>query len=423
MIILFYVFGRSRGILFKDKIMTCLFFFFLAAFTPFGIIAEIHTIEGVRFQGQIIELTDKDEWVYSEEGELKSLDINNIHSVYFIGEPKPVRPAFEAGIRLVDGSYLGGTLEGGHEESVYFRHSLLGRLSIPVDLIAKLILASPSIPQDFERHGQKEEDDVLFKKSKGMRGRDYITGTLERFTEDGLEFDCTLGMLNFDYPEIEAVTLAQPLEFPRIEGRKVSVVFRDGSGMFYAGLVGIQSGKARFSTPIRDPLSVSLAAIGSILFFAEDIHHLSDMEPVEVEEVPYIGDKGSFIYPLRRDRTVTGRMLSCKGRTFAKGLGLHAFTRVTYPLEKKYRALETFVGICDEVLELPAEGSVVFAISVDDQEAFKSPIIRGGHPPLKLPRIDLREASFLTLTVDFADGFDSGDRALIGNPVLIKTGR
>ncbi len=34
----------------------------------------------------------------------------------------------------------------------------------------------------------------------------------------------------------------------------------------------------------------------------------------------------------------------------------------------------------------------------------------------------LKEAKRLEITVDFADGFDSGDRALLGNPVLVKSG-
>ena len=117
---------------------------------------------------------------------------------------------------------------------------------------------------------------------------------------------------------------------------------------------------------------------------------------------------------------MTGESLSCMGKRFAKGLGLHSRTSLTFALEGKYLAFETFMGLSDEVLKLSAEGSVQFEIMVDGKEMYRSPVIRGGSPCMRMPRLGLKGASALKITVNFADGFDSGDRALLGNPILLK---
>jgi hypothetical protein len=96
---------------------------------------------------------------------------------------------------------------------------------------------------------------------------------------------------------------------------------------------------------------------------------------------------------------------------------------LTYSLEGKYLALEAFMGISDEVLALPAKGSVRFEVEVDGKEAYSSPVLRGGNPCKRLPRIGLKGAFTMKITVDFADGFDSGDRALLGDPILLKSPR
>jgi hypothetical protein len=71
-------------------------------------------------------------------------------------------------------------------------------------------------------------------------------------------------------------------------------------------------------------------------------------------------------------------------------------------------------------MDLPAQGSVRILVDVDGRRVYKSPVLLGGTPPIRMPRVDLKDADQLTITVDFADGFDSGDRALLGHPVLVK---
>ncbi|MFH1999598.1 MAG: NPCBM/NEW2 domain-containing protein, partial [Planctomycetota bacterium] len=105
---------------------------------------------------------------------------------------------------------------------------------------------------------------------------------------------------------------------------------------------------------------------------------------------------------------------------FARGLGIHSRTRLTYCLDGKFQGFETHLGLSDEVLDLPAKGSIRLDLFVDEKKVYSSPVIRGGDGIIKTPLIDLNDASRLSLLIDFADGFDSGDRAILGNPVLVR---
>ena len=204
---------------------TCLIFILWLSRVQAGLPAEIHTLDGELFRGEIVEFQAEGQWVYSVEGELNYLDASEIHSIYFAPESLEDRTQFSAGIELVEGSFLGGELEGGEGENLRFRHPVLGRFAMPVDWVSKLVLAKPSLPQDFERHDQREENDVLFKTGIGVRGRDFITGILESFSERGLVFDCALGRLEFKFEDIEALTLAQSEDHAEKKGKRVQIDF------------------------------------------------------------------------------------------------------------------------------------------------------------------------------------------------------
>jgi hypothetical protein len=382
--------------------------------------AEIHTLKGATLLGEIVDLTEDHKLILARGEGQTDIDLVDIYAIYFPASPAQPLNAPMAGIRLVDGSFLAGRIEGGDEEHLYFIHPSMGRLSLLIDNLSQIVFNEPRLPEAFNRYPTGKEDDVVFKRRSGLRGQDYIRGTLVRFSSKSLRFNCNLGELEFSLEDLEAITLAQwePPSLP--PGPSITAIFRKGSGVLKGVLMGVHREGVEIGTSFTKGIKLKRDAVDSLLFKGEGHVFLSDLDPVKVEEVPYIGGPEFFLYPFQKDQSVTGALLSCGERKYAKGLGLHAKATLTFPLNKAYKAFESFIGLCDEVLELPAEGSVRFEIRVDDETRFESPVMRGGDPPIKIPRIDLTDASLLTLMVDFAEGFDSGDRALFGNPVLIR---
>lgn len=131
--------------------------------------------------------------------------------------------------------------------------------------------------------------------------------------------------------------------------------------------------------------------------------YLSDLKPAELRLVPYLD--GSFT--LGRDRSVGGRPLRLAGKAYARGLGAHSRSDVTYALDGGFQTFAATLGIDDAV---GAAGSVIFRIFGDDKPLFESPVVRGGDKPIEL-KLPVKGILLLRLEVDYADGGDTADQA------------
>ena len=95
---------------------------------------------------------------------------------------------------------------------------------------------------------------------------------------------------------------------------------------------------------------------------------------------------------------------------------MHSAARLTYRLDKRYRAFEAAVALDDQV---GTGGSVICAVYVDDKLAWKSEVIRGGAAPVPV-KVDLSGAKRLSLIVEFAERGDELDRVDWLNARLIE---
>ncbi len=142
------------------------------------------------------------------------------------------------------------------------------------------------------------------------------------------------------------------------------------------------------------------------------LDYLSDRDSVDYRHVPYLRVPWQF----QCDRNVLGGPLQVAGRTYAKGLGVHTASRLTYDLpsnasSRKFRRFVASVAVDDVARD---GGSVIFRVYLKhgDQwkSAFTSPIVRGGDAPLPV-EVELQDASQLALLADFADRGDELDYA------------
>jgi hypothetical protein len=112
---------------------------------------------------------------------------------------------------------------------------------------------------------------------------------------------------------------------------------------------------------------------------------------------------------------VLGGLLAVAGRTYPKGLGMHSASRLTYDLQqepvKEYARFVSQVALDDASTD---QGSVVFRVylrKADDwQEAYSSPVMRGGDPPQQIA-VELGAATEIALVIDYADRGDERDYA------------
>jgi len=130
---------------------------------------------------------------------------------------------------------------------------------------------------------------------------------------------------------------------------------------------------------------------------------LSDLVAADFRHVPYL----SLAWPYQRDRSTAGSLLRAGGRLYAKGLGMHAASRLTYQLTERFTTFSAELAIDDETRGL---GSARFRVFVDGVEKFTSQTIRGGDKPVPMT-VAIDGAKRLDLVVDFADRGDQGDHA------------
>jgi glucose/arabinose dehydrogenase len=113
--------------------------------------------------------------------------------------------------------------------------------------------------------------------------------------------------------------------------------------------------------------------------------------------------------PIERDRSNgeqaagDGGVLTLNGTTYAKGLGVHAASEVTYNLGGKYNSFFAYIGVNDNV---GSRGSVVFQIWADGVQLFDSGVMTGVSPT-QLANVNVTSRQTLRLVVTGAgDGID-----------------
>ncbi|MHC4916771.1 MAG: NPCBM/NEW2 domain-containing protein, partial [Planctomycetota bacterium] len=145
---------------------------------------------------------------------------------------------------------------------------------------------------------------------------------------------------------------------------------------------------------------------------------LGELKPRDVKQNAFIQGL-PFVWQWRRDSDVFGKPLSLGGEKFARGLGVAAFTRLSYDIGGRYRKFKAEIGILDSVA---SGGKTTFRVLVDGKEVFsnaKKPLTRGAKP--RAINADVTGGKLLELVVDFGpDSSDLGDIGGWGEARLIK---
>lgn len=326
----------------------------------------------------------------------------------------------ELEVESVDGLRVRGRLLGGEGEELFLELVGGSRLPLSIEEVRRVDFHG-RIPASFTGRIERAEsgDRVYFARGAGL---DRVDGTLLEFDGEGLKVDSALGPFPVRWRDV-AVILVAPLDEgpakPDPDAVPIVVDLVDGSRLRGA-LVSLRGDELGLRTPSGRGVRLPASAVAEVLVDDGRLAFLSDLTPIAAEEGSPFGDELGMTWPHRRDRSVSGGPLTAGGRRWSRGLGVHAPSRLTYALGGEWSRLRVTVAIDDEVLRLPARGSVRFRVLVDGEERHASRIVRGGEPPLELPPIDLAGARELVLEVDMADELHVADRADWLRPILVR---
>ena len=143
---------------------------------------------------------------------------------------------------------------------------------------------------------------------------------------------------------------------------------------------------------------------------------LSSRPPSENVQTPLLETSR----PARMDRTVTGKPIRFGDRTFARGIGVAPFSRITWPLHeatKDYAAFRTQYAIDGT----GPYADVTVRIKLDEKVVHeKKNVIVGVLSPVVVIPLD-KKGKLLTLEVDFGENYAVQDRLNWIEPALLKS--
>lgn len=210
---------------------------------------------------------------------------------------------------------------------------------------------------------------------------------------------------------VAIVIPAAPDKLPE-QGKPLGqIVGADGSRLFVSAAEAT-SDRVAVVSPLFGNMTLAKAALAELKFQGEQVQYLSDLQPREVKETPYFDDT----FPWRKDRSVSGAPLQLDGKTYEKGLGLHADCRMTFDLGGKFRHFTALAGIDDNV----QSGQAVLTILADGKAVADRIALARDRPPVKID-FDIRDVRELAIHVGFVGATaGSGARVNLCESLLLK---
>jgi hypothetical protein len=157
------------------------------------------------------------------------------------------------------------------------------------------------------------------------------------------------------------------------------------------------NGKAVDGTTLfAEPVTLPLERIQSVSLNQGRTVYLSDLKPRDYEYISYFGPVRR---PFVKDGCVENHELHVGGNVFAKGLGMHSQSRLTYDLDGKYQRFEALVGL-DEKSSQQGTARILVLVDGKPRELGGIADLKAFDKPLPIS-IDISRAKQLTLVVNF----------------------
>jgi hypothetical protein len=349
----------------------------------------------------------------------RSIPVGEVKEVIFPGAERDVHPG-PVRLFLATGDEITGEVTAGDDEKVSIRSASLGSLDVKVELIRAVALTSD------EAEIRRFRKEIVPLDVKGdlvvTRAWTTQTGRLERIDPRGIAFEFpseSLGKVTLGPDKVIGARLeplGKPPEPPA--GLRARLDLGDGGAVF-GKLRGYRGGTFTLDASLKAGLTIKAAEVRSLSFLGGRIVYLSDLEPVSAEEHAKVI---SLVFKHREDADVMGNPLRLDGKTYRKGLGVHAYSKLVYKLGGRFSRLRAVIGLDDEARERrDVVGTVRFQVLVDGKPALgEHGCALSTRDPAKAIDVDVAGASTIELIADFGDSQDTLARGGWADAYLVK---
>lgn len=364
-------------------------------------------------------------------GPITSLAAIGAAFVHFEGVPSGtalgarIAPEDLCSFELAGGDRLAGAVRGGDGDllGVELRGGVA--LDLTIDAISSMVFPGRIPDGVTSTPGPGSDGDRLFLVASGSL--DLAQGFVEAFTDQGVTFeDERLGARTFAWDRVAALFITaldeeEGEEPAALSGEPVAVSLR-GGGRLSGRLRRIVGPTEGVDIALGDGAEVSLPGrvVSEVALDDGSFRFLGDLAPSTEAPTSLFGDDLGFAWPMRVDRNVRGGPLVVAGRTYSRGMGVHAPSRLEWDLEGAgWTQFRVRCGVDDTGAKAGSAGAVRFRVLGDGELLWQSDVVRAGAPAQRPSAMDLEGVSKLVLEVDPAGPFTL-DRADWLRPMLVR---
>lgn len=312
---------------------------------------------------------------------------------------KPMTAKFA--LELVDGDRLAGEPAAVVGEQLRWNSPALGSVEIPLRRLAGMSRAGAKRGADT---GMPAAEDAVL-----LSNGDSVTGIITDIGGEKIVVSSGPGPVDVPIDSVAAVRFASAGE-KAVAKQAMRLSLDDGSLVTVSNLK-LADGKMSLQTLDGQSRQVDLARVTGIEQVHGPLSWLSSRQPGESVQTSFLESN----YPAKMNRSVTGGPIRFKDRAFAHGIGVHAQSKLVFPLDGSYQAFRTQYAIDGD---LPW-ADVTVRIKADDKVLHEAEHVRAGvlSPVIQ---VDLGDAKLLTLEVDYGANNDVQDRFNWIEPALIR---
>lgn len=356
-------------------------------------LADGKTLENVT----LAPASGKDQVVLRQEGqEPRTLSIQDLLVVDFGKVPgRPLTPS----VRFINGDTVFGKVTFPNSRQVKVAAGW-GSITAPLTWVSAIRLQDKAaLP------GPVQRDTVVL-------ANDRVEGTIEGVAGGKVTVNLGGTSVPVDISRVAALAFAQRTRSNDARNGPVLSLDLGGGERVTGRWTSLTPDLLTVKLEWGDTLEVPVASVSRLEVKNGKLVYLSDLQPAEVRIIPYLDGN----YQFQQDRSAAGRPLRLAGKTYARGLGTHSRTEVTYALDGGFETFAATLGLDDAVGN---SGSVIYRVYGDDRMLYESPVVRGGDAPIDL-KLPLKGVLLLRLEVDYADGGDAADQANWADARLLR---
>ena len=191
------------------------------------------------------------------------------------------------------------------------------------------------------------------------------------------------------------------------------IVLTASGWLTVTGLTGATNGALEGQTRFGEMIQFPPGSIRRIQFLGTHVISLTDIKPAQVEFTPWLSRQ----WPVRFNRSLTDHPLALGEQVYARGIGMHSRTRITYALDGTYDRFSVTAGLADSAGSL---GSVAIAVEVDGEIIERRERVTREGGRVEFDGISVTHAKSLSLIADFGANGDIRDRVNWCAPILIR---